>query len=81
MRQIETNTMKRITKAMAKKLYNNHEDILVTTSNMNLYSMWFDPIRMQNDNFTSFESKVNTFEYYNCNNEVGKYTMFFKIIK
>jgi len=40
---------------------------------------WIKPvqIRLNDDPDRTFEKLVNSFEYYNCNREVGRYTHFY----
>ena len=70
--------MKKITKATARKLYNEGKEFWITACNMRpeagilIGSTSFE--RMAD---IPFDTMVNSFAYYNCDNERGKYIHFF----
>lgn len=82
----------RISKATARKLFLKGEKIGMLPCKAVPGSAWFpypymldreaqkdfvvDEIGMEN----RFNSLVNSFEYYNCNNELGKYASFYREI-
>lgn len=67
--------MKRISKRQARKLFNRGEKVYMAPSKMNIWSMWFSPVCM--DNNEDFEKNVNAFRYYNCNEETGKVVYYY----
>lgn len=83
MKRYETNGYKRITKTTARKLFNNNVIIYLLPCKASLNSYWFSPYEVckidmvLNDTFSSFDAMINSFEYYNCNSETGKYTAFY----
>lgn len=70
--------MKRINKTTARKLYNEHKDFWITACNMRpecgilIGSSSFE--RMTE---TPFDTMVNSFTYYNCDNERGRYPAYY----
>jgi len=78
MNKLSVNGLSRISKQAAKKLYNNNIPIYFNPSKLTPFSAWGEPFEIHNDGMSTFESRVNSFEYYNCTNETGLYTMFFK---
>ena len=70
--------MKRINKTTARKLYNEHKDFWITACNMRpecgilIGSSSFE--RMTE---TPFDVMVNSFTYYNCDNERGRYPAYY----
>lgn len=65
-----------IRKDVARKKFNNGERIFIIPCNMRVCSnyqfCYFD-----NNEVKDFDKFVNGFEWYNCNNELGKYSKFF----
>ena len=78
---------KRVNKARARKLYNDGIQIVLYPIEANPFSMWAGSgytINIsnidENDKYPpTFDSIVNSFEYYNCNSEMGQYTKFYII--
>ncbi len=71
-------TFKKVTKTTAKKLFNAGKAIYLLPCKANINSIWFTPYRVKNTDNTEnkndfFNYLVNSFEYYNCTNETGKY--------
>lgn len=77
----ETITIAHIEKRTAKKLFEAGETIFLQSCNMHPFGAWSQCIKINNKNGETFESGVNAFEYYNCGNEQGLYTNFYKRIK
>ena len=78
----ETITIEQVQKRTAKKMFNSGETIYMQSSNFHPFGVWSQCIGISNKKGNSFESAVNAFEYYNCNNnETGKYAVFYKRIK
>ena len=77
-------TIQQISKVAAKKLFEAGTEIYLQTSNFAPFGIWQNifPVIKDTDptNPTKFESIVNSFTYYNCNNETGKYAHFYKAI-
>ena len=75
--------MKKVNKTTARKMYNNGVTIYLLPSNVGLNSVWVSPCPVNNiDNNAiysprSFDAVINEFEYYNCNNELGRYTHYY----
>lgn len=70
-------TFKKVTKTTAKKLFEAGKNIYLIPCKACINSYWFSPYRVNKDCENTFQSIVNSFEYYNCNNELGKYTAFY----
>ena len=71
-------TIEQVQKRTAKKMFQAGETVYVQSSNFHPLGVWSQCIEINNKNGDSFESVVNSFEYYNCNNEAGKYAVFYK---
>ncbi len=77
--------VKQVTAPMAKKAYENGEPIWMHPCMMRVNNMWQRPFptskkHVEDNAFTNgstFENIVNDFRYYNCDNERGKYPIFF----
>lgn len=74
-------TLEQVQKRTAKKLFDSGETIYVQNSNFRPFGPWSQRIEITNKNGETFESIVNSFEYYNCNSETGYYATFYKRIK
>ena len=76
MRHIETKHYTRISKTAARSLYAAGGDVYFCPANLNPESpwglMWNPP-----NNDIPFEKLVNEYEWYNCDNERGRYTAFY----
>jgi hypothetical protein len=77
--------MEKITKAKAKKLYDNGIDIYLNPSKMNPNGVWHKAMKVSKPYFEStiydaptFEQLVNNYNYYNCNKEMGLVVHFYK---
>jgi len=75
----------RIDKKKAKRAYNNNLTVIFCPVNLSPFSPWGLDMPMNkenlNCNYISFDKLLNEFEYYNCNNETGKYTAFYIPVK
>lgn len=67
-------TYKRITRRQAAKAFKN-DRICVYPCNMYPFGIWGMGVWIT-DCGRSFEQIVNEFEFYNCNNETGRYAAF-----
>lgn len=82
-------TYKQVRKDTARKLYAQGHEIALLQCKANPFSLWvnFHTIMPKLpfgslENFTfekQFDACVNSYEYYNCNNESGKYANFFVV--
>lgn len=81
MKRYNFNTVTRISKTVARKLYNAGRDVLFIPCNLNPENNFYNLGIWENKTlvgqYDSFEKLVNSFEFYNCNNETGKYTAFY----
>ena len=69
---------KRINKSAARKLYNTGRQFWITAVNMPFKNgLLVDPMREPYTDLT-FDDLCNRFEYYNCNNETGRYCAFYE---
>lgn len=77
MRNLDTKKYKRIRKDVARRLYKEGKTIYLTPSNVQACdsNMWIKPHPIK-EGGKDFDVKVNQFEYYNCNSELGYYTNF-----
>lgn len=66
----------RVNRKTAKELHSKGVALLVYAVNANPSSPWIGAYRLEAGN--NFDSSVNAFEYYNCNNELGNYAKFYK---
>ena len=76
MRQIETKNFKRISKAAARKIYENHGEIYMCACNVhpeNSYGLLLGPV----NTWYPFDNMVSQATFYNCNAELGQYLAFY----
>ena len=74
-----------VTKGKAKKAYEEGKHIWIHPCNMRVSNVWQSPMpfnkkAIEDNAFlmnSTFEDIVNDFRYYNCDNERGKYPIFF----
>jgi hypothetical protein len=80
----KTVTIKRISKAAAKKLFANGVEIYLQSSNFYPFGVWQSVCPIQKNDLAekgySFESATNSFQYYNCSSEQGRYVHFYTAI-
>ena len=71
--------VKRIDKREARKRFYEGEDIYLKLCKINPTSEWVDDVITNKRALRGFffDSLVNTFEYYNCNNKTGTYASFY----
>ena len=81
MKEININGYKRITKRAAIKLYEMGEPVLFCPVKLIPGGAWGNGCIITKEEGRTFEQVLNAFEYYNCNNETGNYTAFYKRIK
>lgn len=63
--------MTKITKGMARKLYNEGAEIMVIPNRVRPNGMLAGWITKPDDNSVSFEQMCNAVHYYNCSPETG----------
>jgi len=63
--------MMKITKGMARKLYNEGTEIMVIPNRIRVNSPLAGWITKPEDNSVSFEQMCNAIHYYNCSPETG----------
>jgi len=81
MRDLDNGKYTRIRKDVARRLFNEGKTIYLTPSNIAASdsNLWIKPYPIQRISGipgVPFDTKVNEFEYYNCNHELGYYTNF-----
>jgi hypothetical protein len=92
-----TNQFLKIRKTMAKKLYQTGKTIYIVPCKVcpDFKAKWITPFELQYTEEMKqrdieypaiafehiFESRINNFEYYNCNSELGYYTAFYVLNK
>jgi hypothetical protein len=79
----ETITVKQIQKRTAKKLYEAGETIYLQTSNFYPFGIWQSLMNVcsRDEVDPDFEYLCNSFRWYNCDNERGRYIHFYKRIQ
>lgn len=70
--------MKRINKAAARKMYNNGQSFWITACNMPAErGILIGSLSFEKLTEIPFDTMVNSFEYYNCFSETGRYAAFY----
>ena len=72
--------VKQVNKVAAKKAYERCETIYMLACFMRPNNMWQSPAPFNKDKYAevvTFENCVYDYTYYNCDNERGKYPIFF----
>ena len=69
--------MVKITKALARKMYNNGEEIMVIPNKVRPNSMLASWTRKPDNEDGDFEKLCNAIFYYNCNPETGMKLAFY----
>ena len=71
----------RVNKNAAKRLVNEGYTIRVLPCKMRLANVWVDPYEINKayleERETTFDKFCNSYSYYNCNNELGRYIAFY----
>lgn len=77
----ETRLVRVYKSSIARKCFDHNLPVLFCPVNMDpLNKVWNIGTWINNhndDEFTDFDKVINSFEYYNCNNETGKYSAFY----
>ena len=86
MKDLDNGKYTRVRKDVARRLYNEGKTIYLTPSNVvaSDSNMWIKPLALHITDshigkLPTFDQRVNEFEYYNCNHELGYYTNFWII--
>lgn len=70
--------MKRINKTAARKLYDEKKEFWITACNMNAErGILIGSTSFEHMTETPFDVMVNSFTYYNCDNERGRYPAYY----
>lgn len=69
--------MMKITKGMARKLYNQGEEVMIVPNRIKTNSPLAAWITKPEDNSVSFEQMCNAIHYYNCSPETGMVLAFY----
>ena len=69
--------MERINKRVARKLFNEGKTLWITACNMRPECGLLMNAGTYENEFVDFDKFVNSFAYYNCNNETGRYPAFY----
>ena len=66
-------------KNIARKAYNDGETVLVYANKIRPNNVWIEAHVMHKDdgNSTDFDTRINHFEYHNCNYTNGYYSSFY----
>lgn len=77
----KTRVVKRINKRRAQREYEQGKTVYLLPCNCGLLSVWIHPcpIKQSEEQWSgdSFNSRVNEFQYYNCNYETGYYPHYY----
>lgn len=84
MRQIEVGNFRRINRAKARRMYDDGKEVTLCACKMSpaatawsLAATITKPIGDDAIDIT-FDARVNSYEYYNCNRETGRQTFFYE---
>lgn len=69
--------MKKINKAIARRMYNEGKEFWITACNMRPECGILINSRYYQFKDDSFDKVVNAFTYYNCNPETGRYPAYY----
>ena len=69
--------MERINKRVARKLFNEGKTLWITACNMRPEQGLLMNAGTYENELSNFDTFVNSFTYYNCNNETGRYPAFY----
>lgn len=67
----------KITKTMARKLFENFETVYLLPNKINPNNVWVRPFAINYDSELSFDGAVNHYKWYNCNNECGNIVAYY----
>lgn len=69
--------MERINKRVARKLFNEGKTVWITACNMRPECGLLMNAGTYENELIDFDTFVNSFTYYTCNNETGRYPAFY----
>lgn len=69
--------MIKITKGMARKLYNEGKEVMIIPNRLRVTSPLASWIVKPEDNSVSFDQTCNAIHYYNCSPETGMNLMYY----
>lgn len=72
----------KVNKTKARNLFNQGKTVYIVPCKVrfDFNNMWIKPYEINNskiDEYTTFDTIINSFEYYNCNYELGYYTSYY----
>ena len=69
----------RVNKQKAKRLYHQGVELTLLPCNVPLNNLWIagHTFNIQQMEHREFDKIVNSFEFYNCSRELGRYTAFY----
>lgn len=81
----DTHGYRKVNKVVARRLYNEGVQVHLLPCKVNahivfdpLYKyVWIQPSILSTDSGVTFDTAVNTFEYFNCNSELGRYAHYY----
>lgn len=76
---------RKVNKVVARRMYNEGVQIYLLPCQVNAYIMfdplykyvWIQTATISKDSGVTFDTAVNTFEYFNCNSELGRYAHYY----
>ena len=69
---------KRVAKKTAYNNFKNNKTILVLPVNVRFDNMWVQPTAISKSSIDeTFDSFINSYSYYNCDNELGEYPKYY----
>lgn len=75
--EIDGMQYKRVTKPVARKIFNSGKNVLLCPCNLRPGSPWNHGATVNCESGNSFNQITNSFEYYNCNAIAGYYAAFY----
>ena len=70
-------TWARVTKKQALAAYDSGLTVLLCPVKMRPFTPWHLEAYVDKSSGCEFNTQANSFEYYNCNSETGRYTAFY----
>lgn len=73
----ETMGLIRVQRRTAKRLFEEGNEVFITPHKMRFSAQWNPPHSITAGSESKFDDIVNSFIYYQCNTETGKYPSFY----
>lgn len=73
----ETMGLIRVQRRTAKRLFEEGNEVFITPHKMRFSAQWNPPHSIMAGSESKFDDIVNSFIYYQCNTETGKYPSFY----